>query len=94
VSRYLHADAKGERKYSSSFLNSTVDGVSGQRYAPAVLYPREKDPRYPLDRRLGGASKLVWTQKLEEKFSASVGYRMPVVQSVVRLYTDWDPQLH
>jgi hypothetical protein len=27
-------------------------GVSGQRYAPAALYPRGKDPRYPLDRRL------------------------------------------
>jgi hypothetical protein len=29
-------------------------GVSGQRHAPAALYPRGKDRRYPLDRRLGG----------------------------------------
>jgi hypothetical protein len=29
-------------------------GVSGQHHAPAALYPRGKDPRYPLDRRLGG----------------------------------------
>jgi hypothetical protein len=29
-------------------------GVSGQRHSPAALYPRGKDPRYPLDRRLGG----------------------------------------
>jgi hypothetical protein len=29
-------------------------GVSGQRHALAVLYPRGKDPRYPLDRRLVG----------------------------------------
>jgi hypothetical protein len=28
--------------------------VSGQRHAPAALYPRGKDPRYPLYRRLGG----------------------------------------
>jgi hypothetical protein len=28
-------------------------GVSGQYHAPAALYPREKDPRYPLYRRLG-----------------------------------------
>jgi hypothetical protein len=28
-------------------------GVSGQRHAPAALYPRGKDPRYPFDRRLG-----------------------------------------
>jgi hypothetical protein len=29
-------------------------GVSGQRHAPAALYPRRKDPQYPLDRRLVG----------------------------------------
>jgi hypothetical protein len=29
-------------------------GVSGQSHAPAALYPRGKEPRYPLDRRLGG----------------------------------------
>jgi hypothetical protein len=28
-------------------------GVSGQRDAPAALYRRGKDLRYPLDRRLG-----------------------------------------
>jgi hypothetical protein len=40
----------GERRYSSySFTTSALDGVSGQRHAPAALYPR-----YPLYRRLGG----------------------------------------
>jgi hypothetical protein len=29
-------------------------GVSGQRHAPAAHYPRGMDPRYPLNRRLGG----------------------------------------
>jgi hypothetical protein len=29
-------------------------GVSGKRQAPAALYPRGKDPRYPLDRRWMG----------------------------------------
>jgi hypothetical protein len=29
-------------------------GVSSQHHAPAALYPRGKDPRYPLYRRLGG----------------------------------------
>jgi hypothetical protein len=29
-------------------------GVSGQRRASAALYHGGKDPRYPLDRRLGG----------------------------------------
>jgi hypothetical protein len=37
-------------------------GASGQRHAPATLYPRGMDPRYPLD-RLGGPQ----TQRLEEK---------------------------
>jgi hypothetical protein len=27
-------------------------GMSGQRHAPAAFYPRGKDPRYPLERRL------------------------------------------
>jgi hypothetical protein len=31
-----------------------LKGVSGQRHAPAALYPRGKDPWYTLDRRLGG----------------------------------------
>jgi hypothetical protein len=45
----------GERRYSSySYLTSALDGVSGQRHAPATLYTRGKDPRYTLDRRLGG----------------------------------------
>jgi hypothetical protein len=48
-------EARGERIYSSySFTTSALDRASGQRHAPAALYPREKDPRYPLDRRLGG----------------------------------------
>jgi hypothetical protein len=41
--------------YSSySFTTSTLNGVSGQCHALDVLYARGKDPRYPLDRRLGG----------------------------------------
>jgi hypothetical protein len=51
-----HGGTWGERRYSSySYLTSALDGgVSGQRHAPAALYPRGKDPRYPLDRTLGG----------------------------------------
>jgi hypothetical protein len=33
-------------------------GVSGQRHAPAALYPLGKGPRYRLDRRLGGPRSL------------------------------------
>jgi hypothetical protein len=43
VSRYHHAGAKEESKNNSySFLTSVLDGVSGQRHAPAALYPRER----------------------------------------------------
>jgi hypothetical protein len=50
-----HGSASGERRYSSySFTTSALDGVSGQHHDPAALYPRGKDPRYPLYRRLGG----------------------------------------
>jgi hypothetical protein len=51
----LHAmEALGGRMSSCySFLTSVLDGVSGQRHAPAALYPRRKEAQYPLDRRLG-----------------------------------------
>jgi hypothetical protein len=62
-------------------------GVSGQRHAPAALYPRGKNPRYPLDKRLGWPQEPVWTQGLEEKSSAPAGDRTPIVQPVVRHYT-------
>jgi hypothetical protein len=54
-SRYTPWRRLRERKYSFySFLTSALDRVSGLRQAPAALYPRGKDPGYPLDRRLGG----------------------------------------
>jgi hypothetical protein len=55
LSHYTPRRRLGERRYSSySFLTSALDGVSGQRHAPAAIYPRGKDSRYPLYRRLGG----------------------------------------
>jgi hypothetical protein len=48
-------EAIGERTYSSySFTTLALDGVSGQRHAPAALNPQGKNPEYPLYRRLGG----------------------------------------
>jgi hypothetical protein len=42
-------EAQGETVYTSySFTTSALDGVSGQRHAPAALYPPRKDPQYPL----------------------------------------------
>jgi hypothetical protein len=43
-----HVGTKVERKYSSnSFLTSALDGMSGQRHAPALLYPRKRTPIRP-----------------------------------------------
>jgi hypothetical protein len=72
---------------SYSFLTSALDGVTGQRHAPVMLYPRGKDLRYPLDRRLE-VPQLVWTQRLQEKSFASAGDQTPIVQSVVKYHTD------
>jgi hypothetical protein len=63
-------------------------GVSGQHHAPAALYPRGKNPGTHLTGGWVGPEP-VWTQRLEEKSSAYVGDRAPVVQSVVRHYTVW-----
>jgi hypothetical protein len=62
-------------------------GVSGQRHAPAALYPRGKRPPVPIGQEVGWAPDPVWTEILEEKSSASVGDRTPVVLSVIRHVT-------
>jgi hypothetical protein len=69
-----------EEVYLQLLLNlGTRLTVSGQRHAPAALYPRGKEPWYPLDRRLGGP----------QNRSTPVGDRTPIVQPVVRHYTAW-----
>jgi hypothetical protein len=60
-------------------------GMSGQHHAPAALYPGERTP---------GTHWTGWTQRLEEKSSASVGDWTPVIQSIVRHYTDWATSAH
>jgi hypothetical protein len=47
-------------------------GVSGQRHAPAALYPRDRTP-IPIGQEAGWASELVWTRRLEEKSFAPGG---------------------
>jgi hypothetical protein len=64
-------------------------GVSGQHHALAALYPREKDAPAPIGQEAGWAPEPVWTQRLDDKSSASVGDRTPVIQSIVRHYTAW-----
>jgi hypothetical protein len=56
---------------------------------PQPRFIPEKDPPLRIAQEAGCVSELVWTQRLEEKSSASVGDRTPVVQSAVKHYTDW-----
>jgi hypothetical protein len=54
VQQHTYKGAGGKRMYSSySFTTSALDGVIGHSLVPAALYPRGKDPRFPLYRRLG-----------------------------------------
>jgi hypothetical protein len=46
----------GEEYSSYSFLTSALDGGEWSASRPGRAFtPRGKDPRYPLDRRLGGS---------------------------------------
>ena len=77
-----HEGPEGEYRYSSTFsLTSALDGVRGQRHAPAALPPGKT--RYPLYRRLGGLrSGQVW------KISPASGFDPRTVQPVASRYND------
>jgi hypothetical protein len=59
-------------------------GVSGQRHAPAALYPRKRKTQ-PIGLESEWASELVG-HRLDEKFLACSGDQTPAVQSVLRHY--------
>jgi hypothetical protein len=60
---------------------------------PCRALPPGKEPPVPTVQEAGWAPEPVWTQRLEENFSASVEDRTPSVQSAVRHYTDWATRL-
>jgi hypothetical protein len=55
--------------------------------------PGERTP-VPIEQKAGWAPEPVWTQGLEERSSAPVGDRTPIVQPVVRHYTAWATAAH
>jgi hypothetical protein len=58
--------------YSSySFTTSALVWVSGQRQAPAALYPRGMEPPVPAVQETGWAPEPVWTQRLDENTLAT-----------------------
>ena len=82
--RTVYEGPKGEQKYSPTLsLTSALDGVGGQRHAPATLPPGKN--RYPLCRSLGGPhgqSGRVW------KISPTPGFDPRTVQPVASRYTN------
>ena len=68
-----HEGPKREWRYSSTLsLTSALDGVGGQRHAPAVLRPGKT--QYPLYKRLGGSQgRSGWVRKI----SPPTGIRSP-----------------
>jgi hypothetical protein len=76
----------GDRRYSSySFLTSALEGGEWSASRPGRALPPDKEPPVPTVQEAGWAPEAVWTQRLEEKSSASVGDQTP---AVVRHCTD------
>jgi hypothetical protein len=80
----------GERRYSSSFSTSALDGGEWSASRPGRALPPVKGPPVPIVQEAGWAPEPVWTQRLEEKsFCPCRGSNpdRPVVQPVVRHYS-------
>ena len=79
-----HEITEGEKRYSSNLsLTSALDGVGGQRHAPADLPTRKT--RHPLYKRLGGPqgrSGRMW------KISPPLRFDPRTVHPVAIRYTD------
>jgi hypothetical protein len=85
-----HGGAWGERRYSSySFPTSALNGVSGQRHAPAALYCRGKDPGAQWTGGWVGLRAGLDTDDRRKIICPCRGSNpdRPVVQPVVRHYT-------
>ena len=79
-----HEGPKGEKMYSSTLPStSALDGVGGQRHAPAALPPRKTS--YPLYRRLGGPHGRSGRVR---KISPPPGFDPWTVNPVASRYTD------
>jgi hypothetical protein len=84
----------GGRWYSSySYLTSALGGGEWSVSRPGRSLPPGKEPPVPLGQEARWAPEPVWTQGLEEKSSAPVWDRTPIVQPVVRHCTSWAASL-
>jgi hypothetical protein len=84
--------ALGGEEYSSySFTTSALDGVSGQRHAPTALCPVERTPGTHCTEGWVGLRAGLDTETRGKILCLCQGSNpdRPVVQSVVKHYTDW-----
>jgi hypothetical protein len=75
-----------EWRYSSMHLDLGIRWRCVVSFTPSGLYPQEKSPWYPLDRRLDGLQN-VWTWWWREKLSAPVRTWTPNIQLIAQCYT-------
>jgi hypothetical protein len=80
-----HEGPEGEWSYSSTLsVTPALDGVDGQRYTPAALYPRER----PGTRCIGGWVGPRGRSGRVQKISPPQGFDPLAVQPVASRYTD------
>jgi hypothetical protein len=81
---------EGDSRYSAYiFLTSALEGDEWSASRPGRALPPGKESPVPIVQEAGWTPEPVWTQRLEEKSSATVRDRTPAVQSVTSHYTDW-----
>jgi hypothetical protein len=80
---------KGKEILLHACLTSALDGGEWSASCPGCALPPGKGPPVPTVQEAEWAPEPVWMQRLEKKSSASVRDWTPVIQSVVRYYTDW-----
>jgi hypothetical protein len=67
------------RHCSHSFLTSALEGDEWSAQRPGRALPPGKGPPVPIGEEAGLAPETVWIQRLEEKSTASIGDRTPIV---------------
>jgi hypothetical protein len=92
-SHYTPLRPCGQRRYSSyTFMTSALDGGEWSASRPGHALAPGKGPPVPIVQEAGLVPEPVWIQRLDEKsFCVWRGSNLycPVVQSIVRHYTDW-----
>jgi hypothetical protein len=66
----------GEWRYSSTILDR------GTSFTPRSLYPHGKNPRYPLDRRLGGPQSRFGRCEVRKNLLPPAANQIPVVNKI------------